>query len=137
MDASQFREMLDKMLPSDKHYTSQEETNVLGQITSARSDLDDNEEEDSLVANAISEVAVLAWLRENEPEFLVNALKSPEDISDSKEFRAAMVALGYITPWEQVNPGDLDKREYANWLAWDESRRAAEQELHDDMMNDY
>ena len=55
MDAGQFKEMLDKMLPSDQHYGSQQTEALIGQIRIARQDMDENESDQSWVADEINE----------------------------------------------------------------------------------
>jgi len=130
MNENQFRNMLDEMLPSDRHYPTPKENVLVIQIRSDFEQMQRDQADDMYFTRDIVENKVIGWFEEYAPEFLVRALENPDIVSGSEEINEALEALGYMKPWSQVDPEALDPDDQERWHDWDNARDAAERHPH-------
>ena len=130
LNENQLKQMLDEMLPSDRHYPTPREDVLVRKVRSDYEEMRDHMSDDMVFIGDIFEDKVVEWLKENEPEFLVLALDDPEILAGSEEFNKALASLGYTKAWDQVDPETLDRENYRRWQDWDRARDDAARHPH-------
>lgn len=136
MSEDGLKKLLDEMVPSDREYPTPAENTLRHQIRAAFEGKQQEWVDDYLISEFADEDMVIKWMSEHAPQFTLEALETPAVIDDSEEFIEALTGVGNMVPWEKVDPEVLDDNDYGRWQDWDNARRSAEQEAHDERMQD-
>lgn len=136
MSGDGLKKLLDEMIPSDREYPTPEENTLRHHIRAEFEDMQRTMADDYLVSEFVDEDTVVKWVSEHAPQFMLEALEDPTVIGGSEEFIEALIGVGNMVPWAQVDPEVLEDNDYGRWQDWDNARRSAEQEAHDERMQD-
>ena len=116
LNESEFKGVLDDMLPSGRHYPTPPEEALRGYISSLYDEEREIQSEHYQQKDFIDPDAVVAWLSKNEPAALHEFLGDPELMAGTAPWVDALKALGYYTEWEKVtDPDNLDRDDYERW----------------------